>query len=292
MINTFTPVLSYLFRCNTDVTSLKSGTALKSVILYVTNYITKSPLKTYTIFEVIKSIFEKNTQLLSGEEKQKEQARKLMTKIVNTMSAKMELGSPMVCMYLLGNPDHYTNFQFRTFYWSSFVNKQNNQIIGVSTVQDYICRPTELDDMTLYDFISLCSKEKLRREFRRIRNREYSDDIDREMWRTLLPGLYKFTSDHPLHTSHAIRLAQISDTLIPNFVGMPIPRSDQGDREQYCLTMLSLFRSWRTGLELKHPLETWDDAFERYTFKKNHLNIMKYLNIRYECQDAADDYYA
>ncbi|TFK61824.1 hypothetical protein BDN72DRAFT_741251, partial [Pluteus cervinus] len=56
MINTFTPVLSYLFRCNTDVTSLKSGTALKSVILYVTNYITKSPLKTYTIFEVIKSV--------------------------------------------------------------------------------------------------------------------------------------------------------------------------------------------------------------------------------------------
>ncbi|TFK63278.1 hypothetical protein BDN72DRAFT_776054, partial [Pluteus cervinus] len=112
------------------------------------------------------------------------------------------------------------------------------------------------------------------------------------MWRTLLPGLYKFTSDHPLHTSHAIRLAQISDALIPNFVGMPIPRSDQGDREQYCLTMLSLFCPWRTGLELKHPLETWDDAFEKYTFKKSHLNIMKYLNIKYECQDAADDYYA
>ncbi|TFK61825.1 hypothetical protein BDN72DRAFT_731007, partial [Pluteus cervinus] len=67
--------------------------------------------------------FEKNTQILSGDDEQKEKARQLMTKIVNTISAKMELGAPMVCMYLLGNPDHYTNFQFRPFYWSNFVNK-------------------------------------------------------------------------------------------------------------------------------------------------------------------------
>ncbi|TFK60852.1 hypothetical protein BDN72DRAFT_719411, partial [Pluteus cervinus] len=57
-INTFTPVLSYLFRCNTDVTSLKSGTAINSVAEYVTKYITKTSLKTYTIFEVIRSVFE------------------------------------------------------------------------------------------------------------------------------------------------------------------------------------------------------------------------------------------
>ncbi|TFK66988.1 hypothetical protein BDN72DRAFT_916140, partial [Pluteus cervinus] len=58
-INTFTPVISYLFRCNTDITSLKSGTAVKSVIQYVTNYITKSSLKTHTMFEIIKSVFDK-----------------------------------------------------------------------------------------------------------------------------------------------------------------------------------------------------------------------------------------
>ena len=40
MINTVTPQLTYLLHCNTDVTSLKSGTAIKAVVMYVTDYIT------------------------------------------------------------------------------------------------------------------------------------------------------------------------------------------------------------------------------------------------------------
>ena len=40
-MNTFTPTVSYLLRCNHDVTSLMSGTAIKSVIAYVADYITK-----------------------------------------------------------------------------------------------------------------------------------------------------------------------------------------------------------------------------------------------------------
>ena len=46
-----------------------------------------------------------------------------MTKIVNSLSAKMEMGSPMACMYFLGNPDHYTNYSFVPFYWKSFVQE-------------------------------------------------------------------------------------------------------------------------------------------------------------------------
>ena len=43
--------------------------------------------------------------------------------MVNTMSAKLELGSPMICLYLLGNPDHYTSHMFVPFYWVSFVQE-------------------------------------------------------------------------------------------------------------------------------------------------------------------------
>ncbi|KAI0077575.1 hypothetical protein K474DRAFT_1684232 [Panus rudis PR-1116 ss-1] len=52
-LNTFTPVLTYLLRCNTNITSLLYRTAIKSVVAYMTDYITKSPLKTHTIFEAI-----------------------------------------------------------------------------------------------------------------------------------------------------------------------------------------------------------------------------------------------
>ncbi|KAF8240297.1 hypothetical protein L208DRAFT_1156220, partial [Tricholoma matsutake] len=42
--------------------------------------------------------------------------------IVNSLSAKMEMGNVMSCMYLLGNPDHYSNFRFQPFYWQNFVS--------------------------------------------------------------------------------------------------------------------------------------------------------------------------
>ena len=58
-MNTFSPILTYLLRCNSDVTSLLSGTAIKSVVAYVTDYITKTPLKTHTMFETVKTIFKR-----------------------------------------------------------------------------------------------------------------------------------------------------------------------------------------------------------------------------------------
>lgn len=108
-INTVTPFLTYLLRCNTDVTGMRSGTSIKAVIGYITDYVTKVPLKTYAIFDVIRSVFETKQASLLDEDSRQEKARKLVTSIVNSLSAKLEIGSPMACMYLLKNPDHYTS---------------------------------------------------------------------------------------------------------------------------------------------------------------------------------------
>ncbi|KAL5532417.1 hypothetical protein ACEPAF_5987 [Sanghuangporus sanghuang] len=43
-----------------DVTSLLSGTAIKAVIMYIMDYITKSSLNTSSIFDVIKAVFDRN----------------------------------------------------------------------------------------------------------------------------------------------------------------------------------------------------------------------------------------
>ncbi|KAK0224909.1 hypothetical protein EDD85DRAFT_778027, partial [Armillaria nabsnona] len=59
-INTFTPLLTYLMRCNTNVSSLCSGTAIKAILIYVSDYITKPALKTHVFFDVIKSVFQRN----------------------------------------------------------------------------------------------------------------------------------------------------------------------------------------------------------------------------------------
>ncbi|KAF9455470.1 hypothetical protein BDZ94DRAFT_1366744, partial [Collybia nuda] len=59
MINTVTPALTYLMRCNTDVTSLLSGTSIKAVVAYVSDYVSKQSLKTYHIFATIADILDK-----------------------------------------------------------------------------------------------------------------------------------------------------------------------------------------------------------------------------------------
>ncbi|EIM81556.1 uncharacterized protein STEHIDRAFT_38166, partial [Stereum hirsutum FP-91666 SS1] len=55
-MNMFSAVLSYLLRSNTDVTSLLSGTAMKAVIAYVTDYVTKPQLQTHVLFETVRSV--------------------------------------------------------------------------------------------------------------------------------------------------------------------------------------------------------------------------------------------
>jgi hypothetical protein len=75
MMNTVTAPLTYLLRCNTDVTCLKSGTAIKAVIMYVTDYVTKCSLKTHVMFDVIRSTYQRNAELIGGSALNKERAR-------------------------------------------------------------------------------------------------------------------------------------------------------------------------------------------------------------------------
>ena len=358
-LNTFTYAVTYLFRCNTDITSLRSGTAIKGVLLYVSNYITKPALKTHTIFETVRSMFLKHSEVIGGSESRKVKARKLMTKIVNSLSAKLEMGSPMASMYLLGNPDHYTNFTFVPVYWQSFVRearktgeqrqmldtdsvhdehanegctlnsdskpqtlgiaapeheieeypekltlfKRNGRVVGFSPVHDYVYRPVQFHSMCLYDWISRCQREKLPAKKRKSTSTHSSSSADEsdtdEDYRTSIgenvteapkSKLLPFLSDHPLAETHGVRY--LKTARIPNFVGNTLPRHDQGDREYYCSAMLALFKPWRSGLDLRCKSNSWDEAFLSYEFSARQLEVMKNMNIRYECLDSRDDFHA
>ena len=63
MLNTITSCITYLFRCNTDVSSLLSGTAIKAVISYISDYIAKPSSKMYQIFATAYNILNKNANL-------------------------------------------------------------------------------------------------------------------------------------------------------------------------------------------------------------------------------------
>ncbi|KIJ93229.1 hypothetical protein K443DRAFT_47234, partial [Laccaria amethystina LaAM-08-1] len=74
-LNTFTPELTYLLRCNTDVTSLMSGTAIKAVVGYITDYVTKTGFNSYTAFDAVRQVFNRNSEMIGGNADRQNTAR-------------------------------------------------------------------------------------------------------------------------------------------------------------------------------------------------------------------------
>ncbi len=402
-INTFTPLLTYLMRCNTDVTSLHSGTAIKAVLIYVSDYITKPALKTHVFFDVIKGVFQHNKEYMQTGKTETDHAQKLMTQMVNVLGAKMEIGAPMICSYLLGLPDHYTNQTFTTFYWKSFVSevkndwlhgsdnpeevkvqlkKRENIVIGVSPVEDYIHCSLELESMSLYQWICRCyrvadkgsnvtfphnEEPPIDSVIEELENNgddcdshneyditevdddqgslnDFIEDDDNEYDLTLVnkednyspislgdqslhnkintyitqtqstvmqpdvdlnetdkkkkPGRcsklikLRFMDVHPLYDTHHTVLQSEAEKTVPNFVGGLLPCRDIGDHEYYCTTMLTLFKPWHHGKDLKAVDITWDTAFTNFHILPWQQKIIDNFNLRYECMDARDDYNA
>jgi hypothetical protein len=106
-LNNITPAITYLSRCNTDTTCLLSGTAVKATVGYVTDYLTKAWLKTHQIFSAMYDTFMCHPDLRErDDDKSTNGARKMVLGIVNSLSAKMEIGAPMAALYLLGHLSH------------------------------------------------------------------------------------------------------------------------------------------------------------------------------------------
>ncbi|EFI28054.1 hypothetical protein CC1G_14080 [Coprinopsis cinerea okayama7 len=111
------------------------------------------------------------------------------------------------------------------------------------------------------------------------------DDQVRSKWSRFLP-------EHPQCDSHHVKFDPLSSThKVPNFMGGALPRKDQGDVNYYYVTMLTIFKPWRTPADLKLSTQTWKDAFDSFSFTTEHKIMMSNFNVRYECLDERDDYH-
>jgi hypothetical protein len=316
-MNTFTPCLTYLMRCNTDVTSLSSGTSIKAIVSYISDYVTKPVLKTHQIFSSMYDVFEKNKVQLGPDVKSESDAsRRLILQIVNSLNAKMEIGSPMASMYLLGNPDHYTGHQFLCFWWKSYITymqtsddksqtqgsdadlkpstdcdrvkigQENGVYIATTNVDDYKYRPEVYSKISLYEWIQTSLKRRAnKKELDKLRNSSSTKSTRNTH--------HQFEDGHPLRATHVVKCDfDRSAYIVPNIVGGALPRHDAGSREYYCCTMLTLFCPWRNASCVKQPSESWESAFHVYPFSTRQKQLMRNFNLRYECLDARDDFQA
>ncbi|KAI0760867.1 hypothetical protein BC629DRAFT_1245532, partial [Irpex lacteus] len=300
------------------------------------------------IFDAVKTVFAKNMEEPVKGEERLNKGRSVITKVVNSLTAKSEIGSPMASMYLLGHSDHYTSHQFQRFYWRSYVKEG---IVGISPVLDYMYRPRKYENVSLYDWIRFSNKTKLDKKSvshwselprksdgepeveseselstrcsdssddsdtdassdsnessNSNTSSEAIDEVDTETNSQIHDDLYKqqlsesdyhrydyFLDEHPQHNTHKVRLVPEAKGKVPDFAGGALPRHDRGNREEYCMTMLTLFHPWRRGRELKNLDQTWNQSFEAYQFTDRQKQIIKFFNLRYECNDARDDFSA
>ncbi|KAJ7429104.1 hypothetical protein FB451DRAFT_996525, partial [Mycena latifolia] len=105
---------------------------------------------------------------------------------------------------------------------------------------------------------------------------------------------HAFLSEHvAMYKTHSVHcdFRKLAAT-IPNFLGGAVPRADKGDRDYYCMTMLTLFKQWRSPADLKDADSTWDQALKDYQFTERQSELIQNFNLRYECNDARDDHYA
>lgn len=318
MINTFIPALTYLSRYNTDVSSLLSGTSIKAIISYITDYVTKPSLKTHQVYSSAYNIFSRNMETLCDNKGEGSKARSLIIKIVNALASKMEIGSLMACLYLLDNPDHYTGHTFVPFWWRSYVshiqryfhvgtgadghtselltsvddeatldNKvvvgmEEGRYVGKSVVDNYAYRPDCYAHLSLLQWVQISNKRK--------RSKKHAEafsllvEADTGVGSGLLsPYNLKynmFHKQHPLYLTHEVTCDEGKfDHVVPNFLGGSLPRRDQGDREYYCSTMLTLLKPWRCGLDLKSAEQNWNDAFVSHEFTQEDREFMNNLNL-------------
>ena len=324
MMNSFNFILTYLMRCNTDVTCLLSGTQVRAVLGYVTDYVTKMQLKTYTLFDTMQSVFSDNADIVHDSGDKASAAQTLFVKTLNALHAKSETGGPMICASLLGNPDHYKSHVFKPFYWYSFLTYVSSEtnfslgqdgddrsggtvMVGVddssnvaafSKVNDYIFRGDSLGDITLYDFYRRCTVERAK-----TRKDDVENDSDSEVHDATLHApnirsrplihVHRLQSDHPLSQTRRIHETIDYRLHVVDFRGNRLPRSSEGD-ELYCLTMLMLFKpgGWRNPCDIKAPELSWRQAFDSTVFDTHSVSVMANMNVLYECQDARDDYSA
>jgi hypothetical protein len=318
-INTFSVPLSYLLRCNTDVTCLLSGTMVCAVIAYVTDYVTKSSLKTHTMFDVIRMAVDDKERYVSDDGDTHVSARKLVTRVVNALTAKTEIGGPLVCCHLLGNPEHYTDRTFKPFFWLSYAkivalawnepfyasdvipSNDSDKVVITSTptgltpyekVYDYTCRPRSMEQMSLVDFLAVTNVVLLPRNKHHRQPSSPSDENEDGGIESGVNVISRFLVDHPKFLTHGVYHMEDKFRSVLTYLGPVLPRKDKGDIEFYCRTMLTLFCPWRDGMNLRTDAQTWKEAFDVYPFSERHLRFMQNMNVLYECRDAAHDFAA
>ena len=118
MVNNYNPSISLATRCNGDIKFMASGDAAKSVLFYITDYITKTQLKSHISFSALEVALKKLQAVEIDDPDLR--AKRMLQKCVYSIISHQELSGQQVVAYLKGYGDHYSSNKYRNLYWTAF----------------------------------------------------------------------------------------------------------------------------------------------------------------------------
>jgi hypothetical protein len=144
-----------------------------------------------------------------------------------------------------------------------------SNVVNISNdIADYCLRSVdeEFNRLSLWEFAEWTTKLTQKSEDLRLENSpENSADSTvksrRKAGKRALPRGKFVSAQHSQFDTHLLRLRSIPQ--VPVLLGPTLPRPDrsQAEYERWCRAMLVIFSPWREPSDLKHPDETWKDAF-------------------------------
>jgi hypothetical protein len=127
LVNNFNTTIIEAIRCNMDIKFIGSGPSAKAVLYYITDYISKSQLKSHVAFAALELAVRKLDNQDDVEDDLTVRAKKLLQKCAYAMISHQELSAQQVCSYLMEYGDHYTSHEFKNLYWTAFEKFINDE---------------------------------------------------------------------------------------------------------------------------------------------------------------------
>lgn len=110
-----------------DIKFVGSSVSAKAILYYITDYITKSQLKTHVAYAALELAVSKLGEYDPTDDDIIFCGKCLLQRCAYAMISHQELSAPQVISYLMGYDDHFTSHKFTCFHWrtaESFIDKQ------------------------------------------------------------------------------------------------------------------------------------------------------------------------
>ncbi|CAM4986460.1 unnamed protein product, partial [Rotaria socialis] len=172
------------------------------------------------------------------------------------------------------------------------LGENDQRYVLVNTRIDYQYRSDSINNMCLYDFVSILYKKKMNTSDLKYLFKTAVSMEEKVSQKGRPPNeRYSFQKQHPQMTTHL--LMKYGEHHVPILYGPQIPRRDRDDtRERYSRALLTLFVPWRTVSDLCNTSQTWEEAFkvQQHLISVHSWTIIENIQLLHECKKDRDDH--